>query len=44
VRDLTGGGFIAQQRNAILVGGTGTGKTHLAIVWLAREVSGLCSS
>ena len=25
------GGFIAQQRNAVLVGGTGTGKTHLAI-------------
>src|SRR5215216_2535032 len=31
VRDLAGGGFIAQQRNAVLVGGTGTGKTHLAI-------------
>jgi DNA replication protein DnaC len=31
VRDLVGGGFIAQQRNAVLVGGTGTGKTHLAI-------------
>jgi DNA replication protein DnaC len=29
--DLAGGGFIAQQRNAVLVGGTGTGKTHLAI-------------
>src|SRR6478609_5814301 len=36
VRDLTGGGFIAQQRNAILVGGTGTGKTHLAIA-IARS-------
>src|ERR1700751_526607 len=32
VRDLAGGGFIAQQRNAVLVGGPGTGKTHLAIV------------
>ena len=27
VRDLAGGEFIAQQRNAVLVGGTGTGKT-----------------
>ncbi|MDE2390969.1 MAG: IS21-like element helper ATPase IstB [Rhodospirillales bacterium] len=31
VRDLAGGGFIAAQRNAVLVGGTGTGKSHLAI-------------
>ena len=31
VNDLAGGGFIAQQRNAVLVGGTGTGKIHLAI-------------
>src|SRR3954447_25189988 len=31
VNDLAGGGFIAQQRNAVLIGGTGTGKTHLAI-------------
>jgi DNA replication protein DnaC len=28
VRDLAGGNFIAQQRNLVLVGGTGTGKTH----------------
>jgi hypothetical protein len=31
VRDLAGGGFLAQQHNAVLVGGTGTGKTHLVI-------------
>jgi DNA replication protein DnaC len=36
VRDLAGGDFIAQQRNAVLVGGTGTGKTHLAIA-IARS-------
>src|SRR5512134_3360245 len=31
VRDLAGGGFLAHQRNLVLVGGTGTGKTHLAL-------------
>jgi DNA replication protein DnaC len=36
VNDLAGSGFIAQQRNAVLVGGTGTGKTHLAIA-IARS-------
>jgi DNA replication protein DnaC len=36
VRDLAGGGFIAQQRNVVLAGGTGTGKTHLAIA-IARS-------
>src|ERR1700761_228204 len=36
VRDLVVGGFIAQQRNAVLIGGTGTGKTHLAIA-IARS-------
>ncbi|QZO00514.1 IS21-like element helper ATPase IstB [Chenggangzhangella methanolivorans] len=31
IRDLAGGEFLAHQRNVVLVGGTGTGKTHLAI-------------
>src|SRR5262249_48963507 len=31
MRNLAGGAFIVEQRNAVLVGGTGTGKSHLAI-------------
>ena len=31
VRELASGGFVADQRNVVLIGGTGTGKTHLAI-------------
>jgi len=31
VRDLATGAFLAQQRNVVLIGGTGTGKSHLAI-------------
>ena len=37
VRDLAGGNFLAHQRNIVLVGGTGTGKTHLAIA-MARAL------
>jgi DNA replication protein DnaC len=36
VRDLPGGVFVAQQRNGILIVGTGTDKTHLAIA-IARS-------
>ena len=36
VRDLAGGVFVAQQRNVVLVGGPGAGKTHLAIA-IARS-------
>ena len=36
VRDLAAATFIANQRNAVLIGGTGTGKTHLAIA-IARS-------
>jgi DNA replication protein DnaC len=36
VRDLAGGSFIAHERNIVLVGGTGTGKTHIAIA-IARN-------
>jgi DNA replication protein DnaC len=42
VRDLAGGGFLAQQRNAVLVGGTGTGKTHLAIAIARSCIRGPC--
>jgi DNA replication protein DnaC len=31
IRDMATGAFLAEQRNAVLVGGTGTGKSHLAI-------------
>jgi DNA replication protein DnaC len=37
VRDLADGTFVADQRNAVLIGGTGTGKSHLAIA-IARAL------
>jgi DNA replication protein DnaC len=36
IRELAAGGFLAEQRNAVLIGGTGTGKSHLAIA-IARS-------
>jgi DNA replication protein DnaC len=36
VRELATGSFIVGQRNAVLIGGTGTGKSHLAIA-IARS-------
>jgi DNA replication protein DnaC len=35
LRDLASGNFLAHQRNCVLVGGTGTGKTH-AVIAIAR--------
>jgi DNA replication protein DnaC len=37
VRDLASGGFVADQRNVVLIGGTGTGKTHL-VIGIARAL------
>ena len=31
VKDLAAGGFLEHQRNVVLIGGTGSGKSHLAI-------------
>ena len=31
IQELAGGGFLEGKRNIVLVGGTGTGKTHLAV-------------
>ncbi len=38
VKSLYTGEFIAQQRNIIFVGGTGTGKSHLAIAIAAQAI------
>ena len=38
VRSLHAGAFLTNQRNIVLVGGTGTGKTHLAIAITANLV------
>jgi DNA replication protein DnaC len=37
-RSLHAGAFLAQRRNAVLVGGTGTGKTHLSIAITAQVI------
>jgi DNA replication protein DnaC len=37
-RSLHAGAFLAQRRNAVLVGGTGTGKTHLSIAITAQAI------
>src|SRR5256885_5072571 len=36
IRDLASGAFLTEQRNAVLIGGTGTGKSHLAMA-IARS-------
>ncbi len=38
IQALYTGGFIEQQRNVVFVGGTGTGKTHLAIAIASQAV------
>ncbi|HYN95987.1 MAG TPA: IS21-like element helper ATPase IstB [Pilimelia sp.] len=38
VRDLHDGGFLQTQRNAVFIGGTGTGKTHVCIAITANCV------
>jgi DNA replication protein DnaC len=38
IRELAAGDFIDAKRNLILIGGTGTGKTHLAIATAAAVI------
>ena len=40
VRDLSTGSFVADQRNVVLIGGTGTSKTHLAIAIACALIRG----
>ncbi len=40
VRELATGAFLAEQRNAVLIGGTGTGKSHLAIAIARAGIRG----
>jgi DNA replication protein DnaC len=40
VRELATGAFLQQQRNAVLVGGTGTGKSHLAVAIVRNCIRG----
>lgn len=40
VRDLATGAFLAEQRNAVFIGGTGTGKRHLAIAIVRACIRG----
>ena len=40
MRDLTGGDVLAHQRNVVLVGGTCTDKTHLAIAFACALIRG----
>jgi DNA replication protein DnaC len=40
VRELASGAFLAEQRNAVLIGSTGTGKSHLAIAVARASIRG----
>ena len=42
VRELAVGTFLEQQRNAVLVGGTGTGKSHVSIATPVPRPRGSC--
>jgi len=40
VRELASGRFLAEQRNAVLIGGTGTGKSHFTIALARARIRG----
>ena len=44
IRDLAMGGFLEAKRNIVLVGGTGTGKTHLAVAIARSCIRNRCRS